>query len=283
MRFERQKETVWCIGLLSLCNKDNLDKAQRGNKAAIDENQCLMWLDEQESGFVVYVCLGSLGRLTPPQLIELALGLEGTKRPFMWVIRGRGNEGEIEKWVEEDGFEERTKGRGLLIRGWAPQLLILSHWAVGAFLTHCGWNSTLEGVCAGVPLITWPMFAEQFFNEKLVVQILEIGVNVGVEKVGNIFVEDKCKKLVERETVEEVVEKVMDEGIEGEERRKRAKVLGEMAKRVIEEGGSSYLNMKLLIEDVMKQFNHKESMQEHSGSKKKSDSLHTMKIVTKTQ
>ncbi|CAL5419829.1 unnamed protein product [Camellia sinensis] len=226
----------------------------------------MMWLDEQESGSVVYVCLGSLGRLTPPQLIELALGLEGTKRPFVWVIRGGGNEGEIEKWVEEDGFEERTKGRGLLIRGWAPQLLILSHWAVGAFLTHCGWNSTLEGVCAGVPLITWPMFAEQFLNEKLVVQILEIGVSVGVEKVGNILGEDKCKKLVERETVEEVVEKVMDEGIEGEERRKRAKVLGEMAKRVIEEGGSSYLNMKLLIEDVMKQVNHKESMQEHSGS-----------------
>ncbi|KAF5941361.1 hypothetical protein HYC85_022528 [Camellia sinensis] len=258
-------DKVWCIGPLSLCNKDNLDKAQRGNKAAIDENKCLMWLDEQEPGSVVYVCLGSLGRLTPPQLIELALGLEGTKRPFVWVIRGGGNEGEIEKWVEEDGFEERTKGRGLLIRGWAPQLLILSHWAVGAFLTHCGWNSTLEGVCAGVPLITWPMFAEQFLNEKLVVQILEIGVSVGVEKVGNIFGEDKCKKLVERETVEEVVEKVMDEGIEGEERRKRAKVLGEMAKRVIE-GGSSYLNMKLLIEDVMKQVNHKESMQEHSGS-----------------
>ncbi|CAL5419835.1 unnamed protein product [Camellia sinensis] len=140
-------------------------------------------------------------------------------------------------------------------------------------MTNCGWNSTLEGVCAGVPLITWPMFAEQFLNEKLVVQILEIGVSVGVEKVGNIFGEDKCKKLVERETVEEVVEKVMDEGIEGEERRKRAKVLGEMAKRVIEEGGSSYLNMKLLIEDVMKQVNHKESMQEHSGSKKKYEDL----------
>ncbi|KAL7170293.1 hypothetical protein ACSBR2_035211 [Camellia fascicularis] len=259
-------DKVWCIGPLSLCNKDNLDKAQRGNKAAIDENQCLKWLDEQESGSVVYVCLGSLGRLTPPQLIELALGLEGTKRPFVWVIRGGGNEGEIEKWAEEDGFEERTKGRGLLIRGWAPQLLILSHWAVGAFLTHCGWNSTLEGVCAGVPMITWPMFAEQFLNEKLVVQILEIGVSVGAEKVGNIFGEDKCKKLVERETVEEVVEKVMDGGSEGEERRKRAKVLGEIAKRVIEEGGSSYLNMKLLIEDVMKQVNQKESMQEHSGS-----------------
>ncbi|CAL5350890.1 unnamed protein product [Camellia sinensis] len=259
-------DKVWCIGPLSLCNKDNLDKSQRGNKPAINENQCLMWLDEQEPGSVVYACLGSFDRLTTPQLIELALGLEGSKRPFVWVIKGGRKAGEIEKWVEENRFEERTKGRGLLIRGWAPQVLILSHRAVGAFLTHCGRNSTLEGVCAGVPMLTWPMFAEQFLNEKLVVQVLDIGISVGAQGVRPLFEEDKCNELVEREAIKDAVEKVMGERIHGEERRKRARVLGEMAKKAIEEGGSSYLNTRLLIQDVMKLVNHKDSTQKHSRS-----------------
>ncbi|GMP84814.1 hypothetical protein CsSME_00038189 [Camellia sinensis var. sinensis] len=257
-----KRDKVWCVGPLSLCNKDNLDKAQRGNKAAIDENQCLKWLDEQEPGSVVYACFGSTGRLSPLQLIELGLSLEASKRPFVWVIRGGAKAAEIEKWVEEDGFEERVKGKGLVIRGWAPQVLILSHPAVGAFLTHCGWNSTLEGVCAGVPMITWPMFAEQFFNEKLIVQVLETGVSVGAQAIGHMFGEDKCTVLVKKEVVREAVEEVMGEGIEGEERRKRARVLGEMAKKAMEEGGSSYLNVRLLIQDVIKQVNHKESIEE---------------------
>ncbi|THG03105.1 hypothetical protein TEA_002911 [Camellia sinensis var. sinensis] len=223
-----------------------------------------MWLDEQEPGSVVYACLGSFDRLTTPQLIELALGLEGSKRPFVWVIKGGRKAGEIEKWVEENRFEERTKGRGLLIRGWAPQVLILWHRAVGAFLTHCGWNSTLEGMCAGVPMLTWPMFAEQFLNEKLVVQVLDIGISVGAQGVRPLFEEDKCKELVEREAIKDAVEKVMGERIHGEERRKRARVLGDMAKKAIEEGGSSYLNTRLLIQDVMKLVNHKDSTQKHS-------------------
>ncbi|XP_028054796.1 UDP-glycosyltransferase 73C3-like isoform X1 [Camellia sinensis] len=254
-------DKVWCVGPLSLCNKDNLDKAQRGNKADIDENQCLKWLDEQEPRSVVYACLGSITNLSLAQLIELGLGLEASKRPFVWVIRSGDKAAEIEKWVEEDGFEERTKGRGLLIRGWAPQILILSHLAVGAFLTHCGWNSTLEGVCASVPMITWPMFGEQFLNEKLAVQLLEIGVSVGVQTVGHRFAEDKCEKLVDREVVRAAVENVMSEGI-GEETRRRARVFGEMAKKAMEEGGSSYLNMRLFIQDVIKLVSHKDSTQE---------------------
>lgn len=93
-------EKIWCIGPLSLCNKESSDKAQRGNKASIDEIECIKWLDEQEPSSVVYACLGSISRVSPPQLIELGLGLELTKRPFVWVIRGNEKAEEVYKWIE---------------------------------------------------------------------------------------------------------------------------------------------------------------------------------------
>ncbi|XP_022767228.1 UDP-glycosyltransferase 73E1-like [Durio zibethinus] len=248
-----KKQKVWCVGPVSLCNKDNMDKATRGNKTLTDENQCLKWLDSWPASSVIYVCFGSLNRLTPPQLIELGLALEASNKPFIWVIRGGYKREEMEKWLAEDGFEERVKGRGLLIRGWAPQVLILSHPSIGGFLTHCGWNSTLEGICAGVPMITWPLFAEQFFNEKQLVQILKVGVRVGVEVVVHMGEEDKSGVLVKREDVQKAIESLMDEGEEGEERRKRARNLAEMAKTTVEEGGSSYRKITLLIEDFKQQ------------------------------
>ena len=248
-------DKVWCIGPLSLCNKDNLDQVERGNKSSIDELQCLKWLDSRQPGSVVYACLGSLARVTPPQLIELALGLEASNHPFILVIRAGDKAEEVEKWILEEGLEERIKGRGLLIRGWAPQVLILSHPAIGGFLTHCGWNSTLEGVSAGVPMITWPFFSEQFFNEKLVVQVLETGVSVGAEAVVHLGEEEKFGVKVKKEEIKGAVERVMDEGKEGEERRERARKLGEMAKRAVEVGGSSHLNLTMLIQDILQEAN----------------------------
>ncbi|XWS57355.1 hypothetical protein CRYUN_Cryun09bG0167400 [Craigia yunnanensis] len=242
---------VWCIGPVSLCNKDALDKAQRGNKASVDEHQCLRWLDSQKPGSVIYACLGSQSNVIPSQSIQLGLGLEASNTPFIWVIRGSDTANEIEEWILEDGFEERTKGRGLVIRGWAPQVLILSHPAIGAFLTHCGWNSTVEGISAGVPLVTWPLFADQFANEKLAVQILKIGVKVGVEEPLRWTEEEKIGVLVKKEDVKKAIERLMDVGEEGEERRRRAKKLGEMANKAVEMGGSSHLNITKLIQDIM--------------------------------
>ncbi|GFY93293.1 UDP-glucosyl transferase 73C2 [Actinidia rufa] len=167
--------------------------------------------------------------------------------------------------MEEDGFEKRTNERGLIIRGWAPQVLILDHPAVGAFLTHCGWNSILEGVCASVPMITWPQFEEQFFNEKLVVKVLETGVSVGAQATMNVLEEDNFAVLIKREAIKKAVDEVMDAGIKGE-RRKRARELGEMAKRAVEEGGSSYLNVRLLIQDVMQQLKDKGPNEDHNSS-----------------
>ncbi|KAM7474130.1 hypothetical protein LguiB_021373 [Lonicera macranthoides] len=140
-----------------------------------------------------------------------AMGLEASNQPFIWVVRRSINEDE-NMWLPV-GFEERTKGCGLIIRGWAPQLLILDHRAIGSFVMHCGWNLTLEGVCAGLPMVTWPLFAEQFYNEKVVVK--------------RIMVEE-----------------------EGKEMRRRAEELKKKAKQATEEGGSSYNNLSALIKEL---------------------------------
>ncbi|CAH1452095.1 unnamed protein product [Lactuca virosa] len=254
--YRKVKQKVWCIGPFSQSNKNDLDKAQRGsNDSIITSHECITWLDSQEPGSVVYACLGSLTRLTPPQFIELALGLEESESPFILVVKGGSRTEEIEKWLVEDGFEMRVKGRGVLIRGWAPQVLILSHPSLGAFLTHCGWNSTIEGICAGVPMITWPQFAEQFFNERLVLEVVGTGVGVGAESVMPLVEEDAAGMQVKREDVCKAVKMVMDEGIEGEERRKKAKYFREMAEKALEEEGSSQVNIKLFIEDIMLHIN----------------------------
>ncbi|KAK7284976.1 hypothetical protein RJT34_19733 [Clitoria ternatea] len=248
-----KNDKMWCVGPVSLINKDHLDKAQRGkNKALNDESQHLKcWLDSQKPKSVIYACLGSLCNLPSSQLIELGLALEASKRPFIWVIRGGIHSEALEKWIKEDGFEGRTKGLGLLIRGWAPQLVILSHPAIGGFITHCGWNSTLEAICAGVPMVTWPLFADQFLNESQVVHVLKVGAKVGTEKTVKWGEEEKIGVQVRKENVERAIERIMDETKESEERRKRIEKLADIAKKAVEKGGSSYSNVTLLIEDIM--------------------------------
>ncbi|KAL2953578.1 hypothetical protein AAZX31_19G172600 [Glycine max] len=213
---------------------NQLDKAQRGNKASSDAHSCMKWLHLQKTNSVIYVCLGSICNLIP--------------------LQERNQTQVLNKWSKESGFEEKTKGVGLLIRGWAPQVLILSHPAIGGFITHCGWNSTLEAICASVPMLTWPLFGDQFFNEKFIVQVLRIGVRVGVESPVIWGDEEKSGVLVKKEDVVRAIEKLMDEGNEREEKRKRARDLAEMAKKAVE-GGSSHFNVTQLIQDIMQQSN----------------------------
>ncbi|KAK4485238.1 hypothetical protein RD792_007868 [Penstemon davidsonii] len=252
---------VYCIGPVSLCNKDELDKAERGKKSSIDEHHCLKWLESHETSSVLYVCLGSISRLATPQLIELGLALEASNRPFVWVIRNASDE--LKKWILEEKFEGRIGNRGLLIHGWAPQMLILSHPSVGGFLTHCGWNSTLEGVTVGVPMITWPVFAEQFCNEKFIVSVIKTGIRVGVEVPVIFGDEEKVGVLVKNDEIKIVIDELMDGGEEGEERRDRARKLGDMAKRAPEENGSSWSNLTMLIQDVIKQQENYEDQYEN--------------------
>ncbi|KAK9287369.1 hypothetical protein L1049_015786 [Liquidambar formosana] len=234
---------AWHIGPVSLCNKDTEDKAGRGKKASIDEHECLKWLDSKQPNSVVYVCFGSTSEFPASQLHEIAMGLEASGQQFIWVVRKGKTEDAEEEWLPE-GFEERMKGKGFIIRGWAPQLLILDHQAVGGFVTHCGWNSTLEGVSAGLPMVTWPVFAEQFYNEKLVTQILRIGVGVGAQQWARMVGDS-----VKREAIEKAVKRMMV-GEEAEEMRSRAKELGKMARRAVEQGGSSWSDLNGLIEEL---------------------------------
>ncbi|XP_071697687.1 UDP-glycosyltransferase 73E1-like [Rutidosis leptorrhynchoides] len=242
---------VYCIGPVSLCNKDNLDKAERGNKAAINEHDCLKWLDANEPGSVVYISLGTLTRVPTDQLIELGLGLESSNVPFIWCIRTKTEE--LERWFSESGFEERVRDRGLIIHGWAPQLLILSHRAVGGFLTHCGWNSILEAVCAGQPMVTWPHLFDQFLNEKFVIDVLKIGVSIGVEIPAPLGEQDKVGPFVKKEDIKSAIDRLMNKNEEGELIRKRAQELAKMANIATEDGGSSHLDTKLLIRDIGEQ------------------------------
>ncbi|XP_057420840.1 scopoletin glucosyltransferase-like [Lotus japonicus] len=238
---------AWHIGPLSLiCNRDMEEKANRGKEVTIDEHECLKWLDTKKPNSVVYICFGSMLSFSSSQLREIAVGLDASGKQFLWVVRKSKSEQKVgEEWLPED-FEKRLEGKGLIIRGWAPQVLILEHEAIGAFVTHCGWNSTLEGVAAGVPMVTWPIAAEQFYNEKLVTEVLKIGVPVGAKKWGRMVLEGDG---VKSDAVEKGVKRIM-EGEEAEEMRNRVKVLSQQAQWAVEEGGSSYSDLNALIEEL---------------------------------
>nr|AFJ52941.1 UDP-glycosyltransferase 1 [Linum usitatissimum] len=249
---EAKQGKVWCVGPVSLTNHDDLDKLQRGNDVTSNYlDECFQWLDTMAPGSVLYVCLGSICNLVFPQLKELALGLEESSKPFIWAIRDTEATKDLYNWIADEGFEERVSDRGMLIRGWAPQVKILSHPAVGGFLTHCGWNSSLEGISAGVPLVTWPLFGDQFCNEKLLVEVLKTGVRVGAEWPTYYEGEEVTGAAVKREQIKRAVRLAMDDGEEGGERRKRANEFGEMARRAVGIGGSSYRNVGVLIDDVV--------------------------------
>ncbi|CAI0407737.1 unnamed protein product [Linum tenue] len=243
---------VWCVGPVSLTNCFELDKLERGNSSA-HVDQCLRWLDDKEQNSVIYVCLGSICNLSSAQLMELALGLEASDKTFLWVVREIEKTKELFQWMEEEKFEERVSSKGMVIRGWAPQLMILCHRSIGGFMTHCGWNSSLEGISAGIPLVTWPLFGDQFCNEKLIVEVVKIGVKVGAWRPTYWNGNETEEVFVKREQVERAVRLVMDGGEEGEARRTRAKELAEMAKRAVGNGGSSHTNVTTLIEDIIKE------------------------------
>ncbi|KAJ3684999.1 hypothetical protein LUZ61_014163 [Rhynchospora tenuis] len=239
----------WLVGPVALCNEKGIEKIGRwGGNTSIGADELLQWLNSKHAGTVVYICFGSIANLniSKEQTMKIAIALEESNRDFIWVVKN-SNEACYADWL--DDFERRMckERKGLIIRGWAPQVVILNHPVVGGFLTQCGWNSTLEAITAGVPMITWPMNGDQFFNEKLIVDVLQVGAAVGA-KVGGPYFENQ--QLIEAETIKSVIERVVGEGMEGEAMRKRAGVVKEKAKAAVQEGGSSYSDLKSLIEEL---------------------------------
>ncbi|CAL5043898.1 unnamed protein product [Urochloa decumbens] len=240
---------VWTVGPVSLYHHRcgaGTTLAARGNAATIDADECLRWLDGKEPGSVVYVSFGSIARAEGKQAVELGLGLEAAGHPFIWVLRNADDYDEATR-ASLDELEARVAGRGLLVRGWAPQVMILSHAAVGGFVTHCGWNSTMEAMAAGLPVVTWPHFTDQFLNEKMAVEVLGIGVSVGVTEPLMYRAAEK-EIVVGRGVVEDAVRSVMGGGEEAEERRRRARALAVKARAAMQEGGSSHRNLLDLVD-----------------------------------
>ncbi|KAL7245268.1 hypothetical protein ACSBR2_000563 [Camellia fascicularis] len=239
----------WNLGPLSLfTNRGNVG---RENNSGEEKHCCLSWLDTQKPNSVLYVCFGSMVQFSDAQLTQIALALEASGHPFVWVVRkeGKSDGKQEESWLPE-GYEERI-GRdnmGLIIKGWAPQLEILDHQAVGGFLNHCGWNSLLESLTAGLPLISWPLFAEHFYNSKLSTQVLKIGVEIG-PRVWNPGFEINSP-LVGMDELTKAITFLMGGSPEAVKMRQRAEEIGIKAKRTVEEGGRSYCDLKALIEEL---------------------------------
>ncbi|XP_057415353.1 UDP-glucose flavonoid 3-O-glucosyltransferase 7-like [Lotus japonicus] len=240
---------AWHLGPVSLIRRTEQDKAERGQNSVVKVDELLSWLNSKPLNSVLYICFGSVCHFPDNQLYEIASAIEASGYGFIWVVpekKGKEEESEEEKrkWLPI-GFEKK----GIIIRGWAPQVVILGHRAVGAFVTHCGWNSTLEAVSEGVPMITWPVHSEQFYNEKLITEVRGIGVEVGAEEWSSIGFGER-EKVVSRESIEKAVRRLMDGGDEAEQIRRRAHEYGRKARLAVEEGGSSHNNLTALIDDI---------------------------------
>ncbi|XP_057426610.1 uncharacterized protein LOC130720042 [Lotus japonicus] len=210
---------------------------QSGSTGNENGLECLKWLDKQEPRSVLYVSFGSGGTLSQEQFNELAYGLELSGEKFLWVVRAPNRVASATYFDAKfedpllflpNGFLERTKERGLVVPSWVPQVQVLGHGSTGGFLSHCGWNSVLESVVQGVPVIAWPLFAEQSLNAALLSGGLKVALRPKVSDGG----------LVERGEIAKVVKGLMD-GEEGVEIRRRMEDLKNAAGNAIKEGGSS--------------------------------------------
>ncbi|KAM7504824.1 hypothetical protein LguiB_003728 [Lonicera macranthoides] len=228
---------LFCIGPLIAAD----------SRQGSDRHECLNWLDLQPSQSVVFLCFGSLGLFSAEQLKEIAVGLERSGYRFLWVVRSPPSlEDKSSRFLPPpdpdldsllpDGFLDRTRDRGLVVKSWAPQVAVLSHESVGGFVTHCGWNSVLEAVSAGVPMVAWPLYAEQRLNRVILVEELKLALPVTESEGG----------FVTATELEKRVRKLMDSE-EGNSVRELAKAKREEARIAMSEGGTSRLALAKLV------------------------------------
>ncbi|KAH0998067.1 hypothetical protein GBA52_021931 [Prunus armeniaca] len=192
---------------------------------------CLNWLDQQPPCSVIYVAFGSITVFDQTQFQELALALELSQRPFLWVVRPDTTEKTCNLYPE--GYQDRAASRGLMV-GWAPQQKVLAHPSIACFLSHCGWNSTIEGISNGVPFLCWPYFADQLFNESYICDVWNVGLKFNKNESGIITQGEIMNKLDQL---------LGDVGFKA-----RASKLKELAMTSVKEGGQSNKTFKNFIE-----------------------------------
>ncbi|KAF6176019.1 hypothetical protein GIB67_032642 [Kingdonia uniflora] len=200
------------------------------------DSTCISWLDKQSPNSVIYVSYGSIVGMDQTEFVEIAWGLANCGHPFLWVIRPNSvaNCSQWEKLLP-DGFHEIVRGKCCIVQ-WAPQQDVLAHHAVGGFWTHSGWNSTLESICEGVPMLCRPCFGDQAVNARFVSEEWRVGLNL--------------ENGLEREEIVRFIRKLM-EGKEREEMMVRVKDLKEKAKNCINQGGSSLESLQSLINYIL--------------------------------
>ncbi|KAL0377444.1 UNVERIFIED_CONTAM: UDP-glycosyltransferase 90A1 [Sesamum radiatum] len=197
------------------------------------------WLDQKlaQNCPVLYVAFGSQTKISP-NLREIALGLEEAKVSFLWVMR----ESKVEL---RDGFEDKVSERGIIVNEWVDQKEVLEHPIVQGFLSHCGWNSILEGICAEVPILAWPMMAEQHLNARMVEEEIKVGLRVNT-------VDGSAKGFVTSKSLAYAVLELM-EGEKGKTFREKVKELAMAARKAMAEGGSSWHALNNLLSETLKQ------------------------------
>jgi UDP:flavonoid glycosyltransferase YjiC (YdhE family) len=226
---------IYNIGPLPLLGRHVPDSQYKSLSLSLwnEDSKCLQWLDKWEPNSIVYVNYGSVTVMTEQHLKEFAWGLANSKHPFLWIVRPDVVLGGSANLPEQ--FFEETNDRGLLV-SWCPQEQVLAHPSIGLFLTHCGWNSTLESICYGVPIICWPFFSEQHTNCRYACTTWGIGMEVNPD--------------VKRDEIEALVKEVM-KGDKGKEMRQKALEWKKKAVEATDIGGSSYKNFERLIEEAL--------------------------------
>ncbi|RVW21025.1 Crocetin glucosyltransferase, chloroplastic [Vitis vinifera] len=202
-----------------------------------DPSNCIDWLNSKPKSSVVYVSFGTLCVVSKQQMEEIAHALLHSGRPFLWVIRSASENGEVEE--EKLSCRKELEEKGMIVV-WCPQLDVLSHPSLGCFITHCGWNSTLECLASGVPVVAFPQWTDQGTNGKLIEDVWKTGVRVTANEEG----------IVEGEEIKRCLEVVMGGGERGEELRRNAGKWKDLAREAVKDGGSSDCNLKAFLDEL---------------------------------
>ncbi|XP_057486595.1 crocetin glucosyltransferase, chloroplastic-like [Actinidia eriantha] len=190
------------------------------------------WLNSKDESSVIYISFGSILDLPKRQMEEIARGVLESRRPFLWVMREKQN-GEEEREENRLSCMEELEQRGRIVP-WCSQVEVLSHPSLGCFISHCGWNSTLESLASGIPVVAFPHWTDQGTNAKLIEDVWKIGVRVRANEGG----------VVEGDELKRCIEIVMGDGERGEEMKKNGKKWKDLAKEAVRDGGSSDKNLK---------------------------------------